>query len=82
MDQDAIEIVGRPLREARKTGALRYAIGTTTVDGVAQLGPIVDDPYNTLAWLVTVQLLALHVACSRGIDSDRPRGLTKALVGE
>jgi glutamine---fructose-6-phosphate transaminase (isomerizing) len=82
MDRDAIDIVGRPLREARKTGALRYAIGTTTVDGVMQLGPIVDDPYNTLAWLVTVQLLALRVARARGIDSDRPRGLTKALVAE
>jgi glutamine---fructose-6-phosphate transaminase (isomerizing) len=82
LDRDAIDIVGRPLREARKTGALRYAIGTTTVDGVMQLGPIVDDSYNTLAWLVTVQLLALHVARARGIDSDRPRGLTKALVAE
>jgi glutamine---fructose-6-phosphate transaminase (isomerizing) len=82
MDHDAIEIVGRPLRESRKTGALRYAIGTTTVDEVPRLGPIVDDPYNTLAWLVTVQVLALHVARARGIDSDRPRGLTKAIVAE
>ncbi len=82
MDHDAIEIVGRPLREAHKTGALRYAIGTTTVDEISRLGPIVDDPYNTLAWLVTVQLLALHVARARGIDGDRPRGLTKAIVTE
>jgi glutamine---fructose-6-phosphate transaminase (isomerizing) len=82
MDHDAIETVGRPLREAHKTGALRYAIGTTTVDAITRLGPIVDDPYNTLAWLVTVQLLALHVARARGIDPDRPRGLTKAIVTE
>ena len=82
MDPDATDIVGRPLREARRTGALRYAIGTTTVDEITRLGPIVDDPYNTLAWLVTVQLLALHVARARGIDSDRPRGLTKAIVTE
>ncbi len=82
MDHDATDIVGRPLREARKAGAQRYAIGTTTVDEVTRLGPIVDDPYNTLAWLVTVQLLALHVARARGIDSDRPRGLTKAIVSE
>ena len=82
MDHDAIDIVGRPLCEARKAGAQRYAIGTTTVDEVTRLGPIVDDPYNTLAWLVTVQLLALHVARARGIDSDRPRGLTKAIVSE
>ncbi len=82
MDPDAIEIVGRPLIEAHKTGALRYVIGTTTVDGLTRLGPIVDDPYNTLAWLITAQLVALHVARTRGIDSDRPRGLSKALVAE
>ena len=82
MDHDAVEIVGQPLREAHRTGALRYAIGTTTVDGIARLGPVVDDPYNTLAWLVTVQMLALHVARARGIDADRPRGLTKAIVAE
>ncbi|HEX8806234.1 MAG TPA: SIS domain-containing protein [Candidatus Aquilonibacter sp.] len=81
MDRDAIEIVGRPLREAHKICALGYAVGTTTVDGITRLGPIVDDPYNTLAWLVTVQLLALYVARARDIDSDRPRGLTKAIVG-
>ena len=82
MDHDATEIVGRPLREAKKTGALRYVIGTTTVDGIVRLGPIVDDPYNTLAWLVTVQLLTLYVARARGIDSDQPRGLRKAIVTE
>jgi glucosamine--fructose-6-phosphate aminotransferase (isomerizing) len=82
MDRDAIEIVGRPLREAKKSGALRYVIGTTTVDGIAQLGPQVADPYNTLAWLVTSQLLALYVARARGINSDSPRGLRKAIVSE
>jgi glutamine---fructose-6-phosphate transaminase (isomerizing) len=82
MDRDALEIVGQPMREAKKTGALRYVVGTTTVDGIPRLGPIVDDPYNTLAWLVTVQLLALYVARARGIDSDSPRGLTKAIVAE
>ena len=82
MDRDALEIVGRPLREAKTSGALRYVVGTTTVDGIPRLGPQVDDPYNTLAWLVTVQLLALYVARSRGIDSDNPRGLRKAIVSE
>jgi glucosamine--fructose-6-phosphate aminotransferase (isomerizing) len=82
MDRDALEIVGRPLREARKSGALRYVIGSTTVDGIAMLGPAVEDAYNTLGWLVTVQLLALYVARARGINSDNPRGLTKAIVSE
>ncbi|HEY5350230.1 MAG TPA: SIS domain-containing protein [Candidatus Lustribacter sp.] len=80
VDRDGVDIVGRPLREAAKTGAIRYAIGTVTVDDIARLGPIVDDAYNVLAWLVTVQLLALHVARARGIDSDTPRGLTKAVI--
>jgi glucosamine--fructose-6-phosphate aminotransferase (isomerizing) len=82
MDRDALEIVGRPLREARKSGALRYVIGTTTVDGVTALGPQVEEAYNTLGWLATLQLLALYVARARGINSDNPRGLTKAIVGE
>jgi glucosamine--fructose-6-phosphate aminotransferase (isomerizing) len=80
MDRDANEIVGRPLREAGTPGALRYAVGTTTIGGVERLGPMVADPYNALAWLVTIQLLALHVSRARGIESDRPRGLTKAIV--
>ncbi|HVA26781.1 MAG TPA: SIS domain-containing protein [Candidatus Baltobacteraceae bacterium] len=80
MDRDAIEVVGRPLREAAASGALRYAIGTTTIDGVPRLGPLLADPYNALAWLVTAQLLALHVARVLGVDSDVPRGLRKAMT--
>lgn len=82
MDTDAFEIVGRPLREVGKTGALRFAIGALTIDGVVRLGPVVQDPYNTLAWLVTGQMLTLLTARARGIESDAPRGLTKALVSE
>jgi glucosamine 6-phosphate synthetase-like amidotransferase/phosphosugar isomerase protein len=52
------------------------------VDGVTALGPQVDEAYNTLGWLVTLQLLALYVARARGINSDNPRGLTKAIVSE
>lgn len=80
MDADAREVVGRPLRDAAAIGTLRYAIGTYGVDGVQRIGAIVGDAYNTLAWLVTAQLLALHVARRRGVDSDAPRGLTKAIV--
>lgn len=82
MDRDALPIVARPLREAARSGALRYVIGTTTIDELPRLGPVVDEPYNTLAWLVTAQVLALYVARARGIDSDVPRGLTKAIVNE
>lgn len=82
VDRDGSPIVGRALRELGPTGALRLAIGTTTIDGIPRLGPMVEDPYNTLAWLVTIQMLALLVARDRGIDSDSPRGLTKAVVSE
>lgn len=80
MDDDSVRVVARPLREIAATGALRYVIGTTTIEGVERLGPLVTDPFNTLAWLVTIQLLALYTARARGIDSDTPRGLTKAVI--
>ena len=81
VDRDGSPIVGRALRELERTQALRLAVGTTPVDGIQRLGPIVEDPYNTLAWLVAIQMLALYVARNRGIDSDTPRGLTKAVTG-
>jgi glutamine---fructose-6-phosphate transaminase (isomerizing) len=82
LDRDGSPIVGRALRELETTGALRFAVGTPAIDGIPRLGPMVEDPYNTLAWLVTIQMLALYVARDRGIDSDSPRGLTKAVISE
>lgn len=82
MDDDAVEIVGRALRELEKTGAQRLVIGSRTIEGVPRLGPMVDDAYDTLAWLVTIQMLALHIARARGVNSDAPRGLRKAVISE
>ncbi len=82
VDVDALPNVARPLREVADSEALRYTIGSCSVDGVPRLGPLVDEPYNTLAWLVCAQLIALHAARARDVDSDAPRGLTKALVSE
>jgi glucosamine--fructose-6-phosphate aminotransferase (isomerizing) len=82
LDDDAYDIVTRPLREVAPSGALRYTIGASTLGGVQRLGPDVEVPFNTLAWLVTAQLLALHAARARHIDSDAPRGLTKALIAD
>jgi glutamine---fructose-6-phosphate transaminase (isomerizing) len=82
VDRDGSPIVGRAMRHLERTGALRLAVGTTPLERMPRLGPIVDDPYNTLAWLVTIQTLALFVARRRGIDSDAPRGLTKAIISE
>ena len=80
VDQDALPTVERPMREVAGSGALRYLIGSCVVGDVPRLGPSVDDAYNTLAWLVTAQTIALHAARARQIEADAPRGLTKALV--
>ncbi len=80
VDADGFDIVARPMRELLGSGAARYTMGSAGIDGIARLGPDVEEPFNTLAWLVTAQLLALHAGRARGIDSDAPRGLTKAIV--
>ncbi len=82
IDEDALAVVQRPLRELQQSGALRFVIGSQGMDGAAGLGPDNNEAYNTLAWLLTGQLLALGAARARGIDCDSPRGLTKALVTE
>jgi glucosamine--fructose-6-phosphate aminotransferase (isomerizing) len=80
VDEDSYADVSNPVRTAEKSEALRYSIGDRAIDGVTRLGPIVDATYDTLAWLVTVQMIALYAARARRIDSDSPRGLTKAIV--
>jgi glucosamine--fructose-6-phosphate aminotransferase (isomerizing) len=80
VDADALPTVARPLRDVADSDALRYVIGSAPIDTAPRLGPLVDAPYNTLAWLVSAQLIALHAARARHIDSDAPRGLTKALI--
>jgi glucosamine 6-phosphate synthetase-like amidotransferase/phosphosugar isomerase protein len=50
------------------------------IEGVARLGAETSEAFNTLAWLVAGQLLALEVGRARGIDSDAPRGLTKFVL--
>jgi glucosamine--fructose-6-phosphate aminotransferase (isomerizing) len=82
VDADALDIVARPLRDLAKSDALRWTIGSPPIDTLPRLGPVVAEAYNSLAWLVSAQLIALHAARARGVDSDAPRGLTKALVSE
>jgi glutamine---fructose-6-phosphate transaminase (isomerizing) len=80
VDADALPVVVRPMEELRMSGAVRLSIGTPAIEGVPRLGPSVAEPFNTLAWLSSAQMLALHTARVRGVESDAPRGLTKALV--
>ena len=82
VDHDALPVIAKPVRELRALKTTCYTIGRPAIDDLPTLGPTVEDPYNTLAWLVTAQMLALHAGRARNIDSDAPRGLTKALVEE
>jgi glucosamine--fructose-6-phosphate aminotransferase (isomerizing) len=79
VDAASRAVVARPFDAVAAAGAARIAIGES-VAGVAGLGPAVGEAFNTLAWLVTGQMLALFAGRSRGIDGDRPRGLTKVVV--
>jgi glucosamine--fructose-6-phosphate aminotransferase (isomerizing) len=76
VDDVSKEIVNRPLEEALGAESLRYAIGAR-VDDIPLLGPLAGEAFNTLAWLVTGQVLALQTGRARGVESDAPRGQRK-----
>jgi len=79
VDQVAREIVNRPLVEASQAESLRYVIGGHIGD-IPLLGPVTGDPFNTLAWLVAAQMIALYTGRARYVESDAPRGLAKAMI--
>ena len=79
VDESSRAIVNRPLLEAAEAESLRYVVGSHLGD-IPVIGPVVREPFNTLAWFVTAQMLALHVGRARYVESDAPRGLMKALV--
>ncbi len=79
VDDASAAIVARPLAEAERTETLRFTIGAPLA-GVATLGARTGEAFNTLAWLVAGQMLALEVGRARGVESDAPRGLTKFVI--
>jgi glutamine---fructose-6-phosphate transaminase (isomerizing) len=79
LDETSRDIVERPMLEALTAGALRFAIGAPLGE-IEVLGPQPREAFNTLAWLVTGQSLALAVGRAAGVDSDTPRGLSKFLA--
>ena len=79
VDEHARNFVNRPLAEAVEAEALRYVIGGRLGD-IPLLGPIGGDAFNSLAWLVVGQMLALNVGRCVHVESDRPRGLSKYVV--
>lgn len=76
VDDASRDIVNRPLVEAVQAESLRFVIGGHIGD-IPLLGPVVSDAFNTLAWLVAAQLIALYVGRARHVESDAPRGLSK-----
>jgi len=76
VDATSRTIVDRPLASAAVAKAARYVIGEPS-GSISTLGPQTGDAFNTLAWLVTGQYLALALGRARGVDSDAPRGLHK-----
>ena len=79
LDAASAAIVARPLAEAERTETLRFTIGAPLV-GMTMLGPRTGEAFNTLAWVVAGQMLALEVGRARGVESDTPRGLTKYVI--
>ncbi len=76
VDAASRDVVQRPLAEAEDAGALRCVVGAPLA-GLPPLGPATGEAFNTLAWLVTGQSLALAIGRANGVDSDAPRGLRK-----
>ncbi len=79
VDDHSREIVNRPMRDALQAESLRYVFGGRLGD-IPVLGPVVGIAFNTLAWLVAAQMLALQTGRARYVESDAPRGLTKTML--
>lgn len=78
VDDVSRRVVEQPIRAAIAAGSTVYSIGGE-LDEVTLLGPVVDEAFNTLAWLVTAQMIALETGRARDVDSDAPRGQSKVL---
>jgi glucosamine--fructose-6-phosphate aminotransferase (isomerizing) len=76
VDESSRDIVHRPLAEAAEAEAARYVIGSRSGE-IPLLGPATGEAFNTLAWLVAGQFLALSIGRANYVESDSPRGLTK-----
>ncbi|HEV3153597.1 MAG TPA: SIS domain-containing protein [Candidatus Baltobacteraceae bacterium] len=79
LDERSDRLVRRALSEASMAGALGYVVGQRS-DDLPVLGPVFTGQFDPLAWLVTGQVLALYLGRARGVQSDAPRGLVKALL--
>ena len=76
VDDASRDVVNTELVSAMHAESLRYVIGNHLGD-VPLLGPVAGIAFNTLAWLVAAQMMALYAGRARFVESDAPRGLTK-----
>lgn len=79
VDERSDRLVRRALAEALTAGALGYVVGEGS-DDLPVLGPVFSGPFDALSWLVAGQMLALFLGRARGVQSDAPRGLVKAIL--
>ena len=79
VDEASRDVVRRPLAEAAEAEAARYVIGAPC-DDIPVVGPSTGEAFNTLAWLVAGQFLALSVGRANFVESDAPRGLRKFML--
>jgi glucosamine--fructose-6-phosphate aminotransferase (isomerizing) len=70
------------VRGARERGATTVHIGETGVDGADQWVhlPSVPAPWSAFLAVLPIQLAARSAALARGLDPDRPEGLTKVTL--
>jgi glutamine---fructose-6-phosphate transaminase (isomerizing) len=78
VDDVSRQVVNRPMLEAAAAESLRYAIGGR-LGSIPVLGPVVGLAFNTLAWLVAAQMIALYTGRACYVESDAPRGQVKVL---
>jgi glucosamine--fructose-6-phosphate aminotransferase (isomerizing) len=82
------EKVVQLMRDMRQQGADILALANTGDDAVAELATnivFVDElrePLLPIAEVIPLQLLAYFMAINNGIDVDRPRNLSKAVLAE
>lgn len=81
VDDDGRELALHALDDVRDRAGYVFAVGGA-LERCVRIGPDVDRAFTVLGWLVAVQCAALQTARVRGIESDTPRGLRKALEFE
>jgi glucosamine--fructose-6-phosphate aminotransferase (isomerizing) len=70
---ETLVITDRSNREAAPAGTRAVCVPAR----LAYRGPLPEDVYTPIPYIIPAQLFAAHLAPEKGLDADRPRGLTK-----